>query len=83
MPDLAAILWAGRTASRHVRPRRELISRRPDVLLSVPTTFVKALLQETTATPIVMVSTPDPVRPGLVTNLSRPNAGRGEQIRKR
>ena len=45
--------------------------RDADVLLTVPTTFVKSLLQETTATPIVMLSTPDPVRSGLVTNLAR------------
>jgi putative ABC transport system substrate-binding protein len=51
---------------------RELVSRRSDVLITGPYTFVRALKQETTTIPIVMLGTPDPVANGLVTNLARP-----------
>ena len=51
---------------------RELISLHPDVLLAVPSNFVRALKLETTAIPIVMVATTDPLRGDLVTNLARP-----------
>jgi putative tryptophan/tyrosine transport system substrate-binding protein len=51
---------------------RELVSRRPDVLMAVMTIFVSALKQETTTIPIVMLATWDPVLNGLVTNLARP-----------
>jgi putative tryptophan/tyrosine transport system substrate-binding protein len=51
---------------------RELVSRRPDVLVTSPASFVKALQQETATIPIVMLGTPDPVRLGIVTNLARP-----------
>jgi putative ABC transport system substrate-binding protein len=51
---------------------RELVSRRPDVLLGTHYTFIKALKQETTTIPIVMLWTSDPVQNGLVTNLARP-----------
>jgi len=50
----------------------ELVSRHPDVLISVPIPFIKALKQETTAIPIVMTGTPEPVRTGIITNLARP-----------
>ena len=51
---------------------RELISLHPDVLLAVPSNFVRALKLKTTAIPIVMVATTDPLRGDLVTNLARP-----------
>jgi putative ABC transport system substrate-binding protein len=51
---------------------RELVSRRPDVLMAAHYTFVIALTQETTSIPIVMLSTWEPVRFGLVTTLARP-----------
>jgi putative ABC transport system substrate-binding protein len=51
---------------------RELVSRRPDVIITSPASFVKALQQETASIPIVMLGTPDPVRLGIVTNLARP-----------
>jgi len=50
----------------------ELVSRHPDVLISVPIPFIKALKQETTTIPIVMTGTPEPVRTGIITNLARP-----------
>jgi putative ABC transport system substrate-binding protein len=51
---------------------RELVSRRPDVLIASPYTFVIALKQETTTIPIVMLGTWEPVRVGLITGLARP-----------
>jgi putative ABC transport system substrate-binding protein len=51
---------------------RELVSRRPDVLVANPSNLVRALKQETTTIPIVMLTPADPVRNGLVTNLARP-----------
>jgi putative ABC transport system substrate-binding protein len=52
----------------------ELVARRPDVLAASPTTYVRALKQATATIPIVMISTPNPVETGLVTNLPRPEA---------
>ena len=51
---------------------RELVSLHPDVLIAVPSNFVRALKNETTAIPIVMLTTSDPVRNDLVANLARP-----------
>jgi putative tryptophan/tyrosine transport system substrate-binding protein len=51
---------------------RELVSRRPDVLVATPSNLVRALKQETTTIPIVMLTPADPVRNGLVTSLARP-----------
>lgn len=52
----------------------ELVARRPDVLAAQPANYVRALKQATATIPIVMVTTPDPVESGLVTNLARPEA---------
>jgi putative ABC transport system substrate-binding protein len=51
---------------------RELVSRRPDVLVAGPHTFVRALKQETTTIPIVMLGGWEPVRQGLITSLAQP-----------
>jgi putative ABC transport system substrate-binding protein len=51
---------------------RELVSRRPDVLMTFPYSYVIALKQETTTIPIIMLGTQEPVRLGLVANLARP-----------
>ena len=51
---------------------RELVSRRPDVLLVSPPQFVDALKRETTTIPIVMLGTWEPVRLGLITSLAQP-----------
>jgi len=53
---------------------RELVSRRPDVLMAGTPPFIKELKQETTTIPIVMLGAADPVGYGLVTNLARPEA---------
>jgi len=51
---------------------RELVSRRPDVLAAASIALIKALKQETTTIPIVMLGLAEPVRTGIVTNLARP-----------
>jgi putative tryptophan/tyrosine transport system substrate-binding protein len=52
----------------------ELVARRPDVLAAQPTDYVRALKQATATIPIVMVTTPNPVESGLVTDLAKPEA---------
>jgi putative ABC transport system substrate-binding protein len=51
---------------------RELVSRRPDVLMAGPFLFVSALKQETTTILIVMLGTWEPVRLGFIASLARP-----------
>src|SRR5215813_4424703 len=51
---------------------RELVSRRPDVLMAPIWTFVGALKEETTTIPIVMLTGWEPVRLGLIANFARP-----------
>jgi putative ABC transport system substrate-binding protein len=51
---------------------RELVLRQPDVVAAVSIPLIKALKQETTTIPIVIIATPEPVRTGIVTNLARP-----------
>jgi putative ABC transport system substrate-binding protein len=51
---------------------RELVSRRPDVLVANPSNLVRALKQETATIPIVMLMPADPVQNGLLTSLARP-----------
>jgi putative ABC transport system substrate-binding protein len=51
---------------------REVVSKRPDVLIAVAPAAVMALKGETPAIPIVMINTPEPERMGLITNLARP-----------
>jgi putative ABC transport system substrate-binding protein len=50
----------------------ELVSLRPDVLVSSGTPAIKALRDLTTEIPIVMVGAGDPVGTGLVASLARP-----------
>jgi len=50
---------------------RELVTRRPDVLLGAATLTVRALAQATTEIPIVTMAS-DPVRAGIVSNLAHP-----------
>jgi putative tryptophan/tyrosine transport system substrate-binding protein len=52
----------------------ELVARRPDVLAAQPTNYVKALKQASKTIPIVMVTTPNPVEAGIVTDLAKPEA---------
>jgi putative ABC transport system substrate-binding protein len=52
----------------------ELVARRPDVLAAQPTNYVRALKQATATIPIVMVTTPNPVESGIVTDMAKPEA---------
>jgi putative tryptophan/tyrosine transport system substrate-binding protein len=52
----------------------ELVGRRPDVLAAQPTNYVRALKQASASIPIVMVTTPNPVEAGIVTNFEKPEA---------
>src|SRR5215475_594049 len=52
---------------------RELVSRRPDVLMATPHHFVSALRQETTTIPYCHAwDMGEPVRLGLITSLAKP-----------
>ena len=51
---------------------RELVSRRPDVLNAGAWNFIRALRQDTTTIPIVMLYTLEPVRLGLIADFARP-----------
>jgi len=52
---------------------RELVKRRPDVLLGGATLTVRAMEQATTEIPIITVAS-DPLRSGIVNNLAHPEA---------
>src|SRR5262245_54848611 len=49
---------------------RELVSRRPDVLIASPHILVGVLKRETTTIPIVMLGTWEPVRMGLIASFA-------------
>jgi putative ABC transport system substrate-binding protein len=51
---------------------RELVSRRPDVLMAESLLLISALKQETATIPIVMLGVSEPLRSGMITNLARP-----------
>jgi putative ABC transport system substrate-binding protein len=51
---------------------RELVSRRPDVLMADVYFYVSALMQETATIPIVMLNVWEPVRLSLITSFARP-----------
>src|SRR6516225_8844335 len=51
---------------------RELVSRRPDVLMAVPTQFIVALKQETTRIPMDMLLAFEPQGVDLITRLPKP-----------
>ena len=52
---------------------RELVMRKPDVLLGAATLTIRALKQATEEIPIITVAS-DPLRSGIVGNLARPEA---------
>src|SRR5262249_34664437 len=51
---------------------RELVSRRPDVLMAPSLLFVSALKQETATIPIVMPGISEPLRSGIITSFAQP-----------
>jgi putative tryptophan/tyrosine transport system substrate-binding protein len=66
------IRWGGRNAADARKHAAELIALAPDVILSVGSTSVAALLEATSTVPIVFVIVPDPIGAGIVDSLSRP-----------
>ena len=50
----------------------ELVRLKVDVIVATGTTETRAAKQVTSTIPIVMVTAPDPIQSGFVTNLSRP-----------
>jgi putative tryptophan/tyrosine transport system substrate-binding protein len=53
---------------------KELLSRKPDVVLSQGVTLVAALQKESPKTPIVFVQISDPIGSGFIASLARPGA---------
>jgi putative tryptophan/tyrosine transport system substrate-binding protein len=51
---------------------KELVNLKPDVILATTSTYVAALLQETSTIPIVFSGPSDPVGSGFVSSLRRP-----------
>ncbi len=66
--------WAANDAAQIQTLARELLSLKPDVILTQGTPTVATLQRETNTTPIVFVSVTDPVRSGAVASLSHPGA---------
>src|SRR5262249_9793380 len=63
--------WAPSDAERR-KYAAELVALAPDIILSVGTSTVAQLLQQTRTVPIVFVQVADPVAAGLVASLARP-----------
>jgi putative ABC transport system substrate-binding protein len=64
--------WAEGQDDRLPTLAAELVSLKPDVIVTTGTPGALAVMQATQTIPIVMASSADPVRAGLVTNLARP-----------
>lgn len=60
------------TAAGIAQAARELVARKPDVLIAAGTAPIRALASETPTIPIVMAGAGDPVGTGLVVSLRRP-----------
>jgi putative ABC transport system substrate-binding protein len=64
--------WAASDAAQIQAFARELLSLKPDVILTQGTQTVATWQRETSTTPIVFVSVTDPVRSGAVASLAHP-----------
>ena len=64
--------FAAGDPSRLAAFAKELVSLKPDVLLSRSTTSVQALVAQTRTIPVVFVSAADPVGAGFAASLARP-----------
>jgi putative ABC transport system substrate-binding protein len=64
--------WVGDDPDRMKTLAKELVDLRPDAILSVTTPVTDALVSETQAIPIVIVTVADPISSGFVTNVGRP-----------
>ena len=66
------VRWAGDSVERMQAFAKELVSSRPDVILSFGTPVTAALQRETHTIPIVFAIVSDPVGEGFVSSLSHP-----------
>ncbi|HEX6443190.1 MAG TPA: ABC transporter substrate-binding protein [Stellaceae bacterium] len=64
--------FSGTGHERIAASARELVVRRPDVILAVGSPLLAALLAETREIPVVFTMVNDPVGGGFVANLARP-----------
>jgi putative ABC transport system substrate-binding protein len=64
--------WAAGNADRFKAFANELVSLRPDVILSMSTVGTSLVVRETQTIPTVFVAVNDPIGSGLVGNLARP-----------
>jgi putative ABC transport system substrate-binding protein len=66
------VRWGAGDAERFKAFAKELVSLRPEAILSMGTVPTRFVIGETQSIPIVFVSIGDPISSGLVTNLNRP-----------
>jgi putative ABC transport system substrate-binding protein len=64
--------WGGGDANRMRASAQELVSLKPDIIVTTSTPATVAVQRETRTIPIVFVSVSDPVANGIVTRLDRP-----------
>ena len=68
------VRWGAGDAEKFKAFAKELVSLRPEAILSMGTVPTRFIIGETQSIPIVFVSVGDPVSSGLVTSLNRPGA---------
>jgi putative ABC transport system substrate-binding protein len=66
------VLSADGRLDRMAALARELVERKPDVIVGINTPGTRAAMNETRTIPIVMAMVGDPIGLGFVTNLARP-----------
>jgi putative ABC transport system substrate-binding protein len=66
------VRWAAGDAARGAQFAKELVERKPEVILSSNTPTTAAFQRETHRIPIVMVSVTDPIGSGFVKSLAHP-----------
>jgi putative tryptophan/tyrosine transport system substrate-binding protein len=64
--------WAGADVGRIKQAAKELVAARPNVLIAHTSPATIALMNETSATPILFVTVTEPLAQGLVKSLARP-----------
>ena len=67
------IRWNANDPQNQAAHARELVQRKPDVILASPSRVVFPLQKETRTIPIVFVIVSDPIGQGIVDNLARPS----------
>jgi putative ABC transport system substrate-binding protein len=67
------VRWNDSDPSRIQAQAKDLVQRKPDVLLAAPTRALIPLQKETRSIPIVFVSVSDPLGQGIVDSLARPS----------